>query len=236
MWGGYYAAIAKEISKFSKEEDLLGLSTYLEFKESDLTDPEYKECLDKVRFIRDNSKSWKKLDVWDEAEKYFEINITQCVKYENFLVNHTRKLAIDLADYYHQSIATTQKGEDYAVDPIPVLTETGGGSEMLFFDGIAEETTEQLKGGWCGDLLQIVDRLPDGYSLINCCFTEVLGKRYYCYYEFGLNKEGYLLKDNKGNLFKALMLSLSGKRGPVNTFNVKEEENFVTFTPKPCDS
>jgi len=233
MWGGYYAAIAKELSKFSKEEDLLGLSTYLKFKESDLTDPEYKECLDKVKFIYDNSKSWQKLNVWDDAKKHFNMDITHCVKYENFLVNHTQKLAIDLADYFNQSVSMTQKGDKYAIDPIPVLTETGGGTEMAFFDGIAEETTEQLKGQWCGDLLQIVDKLPEGYSLINCCFAEAHGKQRYCYYAFGLNKEGYLLKDGSGNLFKALMLSLHGKRGPVSRFKVEETENSIIYSPTP---
>jgi hypothetical protein len=70
----------------------------------------------------------------------------------------------------------TQKGDEYAIDLIPVLTETGGGAIMAFLDGIAEETTEQLAGGWCGDLLQIVDRLPDDYSLINCCFADSYSK------------------------------------------------------------
>jgi hypothetical protein len=233
MWGGHYVIDCKELSRFSKTEDLLGLSTYLKFKESDLTDPEYNECLDKVRFIYDKSKCWKKLNVWDDAKKYFEIAINHCVKYENFLVNHTQKLAIDLADYFNQSRALTQSGEGYAIDPIPVLTETGDGTQMAFFDGIADETTEQLAGGWCGDLLQIVDKLPDGYSLINCCFTELHGKLNYCYGVFGFNKHGFLLKNDKEDLFKAVLLNFHGKRGPIIQFEVKETKDSVRFIPKP---
>jgi hypothetical protein len=181
MWDGDEVKNCIDLSGVSKTEDLLGLSTYLEFEESELTDPEseFNGCLDKVRFIYDNSKRWKELDVWDDAKEYFKMDITHCVKYENFLVNHTKKLAIDMADYYNQSKALNESREAYAIDPIPVLTETGGGSAMVFIKGIAEDTTEQLAGVWCGDLLQIVDRLPDGYSLINCCFTELHGQLRY---------------------------------------------------------
>jgi len=171
-------------------------------------------------------------DIWDDAKKYFEWDITYCVKYENFLVNHTQKLAIDMADYFNHSRAVDQSGEDCAIDLIPVLTETGGGSAMAFFDGITEETTEQLAGEWCGDLLQIVDKLPDGYTLINCCFAEFQSKLDYCYDNFGFNGDGFLLKNNNGDLFKAVMLNLCGKRGPVSRFKVKEIKDSIKFIPE----
>ena len=231
MWGGYYAIDGKRISKFTRKEDLLGLSTYLEFEESDLTNPEYKDCFDKVKFIYDNSKCWKNLDVWEEAADYFEWEINRCVRYEDFLVNHTQKLAIDLTDYFNQSRVLTQKGVNYAIDPIPVLTETGGGTQMAFFDGIADETTEHLAGEWCGDLLQIVDKLPDGYSLINCCFAELQSKLGYCYSMFGVNKDGFLLKNDQEGLFKAVKLNLYGRRGPISRFKVQEKEETITFIP-----
>jgi hypothetical protein len=234
MWGGYNVIDSDELSRFSRKEDLLGLSTYLEFQESDITDSKYNECLDKVKFIYDNSKSWTKMDVWDDAEKYFDMDNNQCVKYENFLVNHSKKLAIDLADYFYQSKAMTKNMEKYAIDPILVLSETGGGTQMAFFDGITEETTEELAGGWCGDLLQIVNSLPDGYSLINCCFAELMGKLNYCYCEFGSNKAGFLLKNDKENLLKAVLLNLRGKRGPVMRVKVKEKKDSVEFIPAPC--
>jgi hypothetical protein len=234
MWGGYNVIDSDELSRFSRKEDLLGLSTYLKFQESDLTDIEYNECLDKVKFIYDNSKCWTKMDIWADAKKYFEMDNNQCVKYENFLVNHSQKLAIDLADYFYQSTVMTKNMEKYAIDPVPVLTETGGGAQMAFFNGITDDTTEELAGGWCGDLLQIVKSLPDGYSLINCCFAELMGKIDYCYSIFGFNKDGFLLKDDKENLLKAVLLNIRGKRGPVTLFKVKETKDSVKFIPTPC--
>jgi len=56
------------------------------------------------------------------------MEITHSITYENVLVNHSQKLAIDMAEYFKQSRAVTQNGEDYAIDLIPVLTETGGGA------------------------------------------------------------------------------------------------------------
>jgi len=232
MWGGCYVGVPEWLSRFSKKEDLLGLSTYLKYNESDLTDPQYNECLDKVKFIYDNSKCWKELNVWDDAEKYFNIKVNHHVKYENFLVNHTQKLAIDLTDYYNKSVSSTQNGKDYVVDPIPVLTETGMGAPMLFFDGISDETTEQLAGKWCGDLLQIVDKLPDDYTLINCCFAELRSKLNYCFKEFGFNEDGFLVKDDEEDLFKAVNLNLYGKRGPVYKFRVKLTNEYVEFIPE----
>jgi len=235
MWGGYYVGASEFLPKFSKKEDLLGLSTFLKYKESDLIDPQYNECLDKVKFIYENSKRWNKLNVWDDAEKYFNIKINHHVKYENFLVNHSKKLAIDLKNYYNQSISSNSKRQFYVADPIPVLTETGGGAQMLFFDGMSEETTDDLAGKWCGDMLQIVDKLPDDYTLINCCFAELLAKLNYCYIKFGFNKDGFLLKDDKDNLFKGVKLSLRGNRGPVAKFKVERIDDKVGFMPTESD-
>jgi len=233
MWGGHYVQDCYELSRFSRTEDLLGLSTYLEINESDLTDPksEYNRCLDKVRFIYDNSNRWNKLDVWEDAKKYFEWETNHCVKYENFLVNHTQKLAIDMADFFKQSMSLTQSGIYYAIDLLPVLTETGGGAEMAFFNGVTEETTEQLAGEWCGDLLQIGDRLPDGYSLINCCFADLRDKAHYCCRKFGSNEDGFLVKNDKGDLFTAAGLNIYGKRGLVGRIKVQKTNNSVKFTP-----
>jgi hypothetical protein len=231
MWGGHEVLDCDEPFEFSRTEDLLGLSTYLDFEESDLNNPMYDGCLDKVKFIYDNSKNWKRIDVWEDAKKYFKWEITHCVKYENFLVNHTQKFAIDMTDFYKQSKSLTQDKTGYAIDPIPVLTETGGGAIMAFINGIAEETTEQLAGGWCGDLLQIVDKLPDGYSLLNCCFAEARGKVNYCYNMFGCNKEGFLIKNDNGDLFKGAKLNFLGERGPVSRIKVEKIKNLIKFIP-----
>ena len=123
------------------------------------------------------------------------------------------------------------EGDEYAIDLIPVLTETGGGAIMAFLDGVAEETTEQLVGGWCGDLLQIVDRLPDGYSLINCCFADMQSKVRYCYIKFGTNKNGFLLKNDNGDFCKVVGINIYGKRGHVSRVKVEETKDTYNFIP-----
>jgi hypothetical protein len=233
MWGGIDVLINNELSD-SKTEYLLGLSTYFEIDESDLANPEYGNYSDKVKFIYDNNKSWEKINVWEEAKEYFKMDLYKCVKYKNFLVNHTQKLAIDLADYFDRSRGLTHDGTDYVIDAIPVLTETGGGAQMAFLEGITDETTEQLAGRWCGDILQIVDKLPENYSLINCCFAGITSKLFYNHDTFGTNKEGFLLKDDKGNLLKGVMLNLYGKRGPASKFKTEKLENSIKFIPTPC--
>jgi hypothetical protein len=231
MWGGHYVFCNDHLSNITRTEDLLGLSTYSGIEESDLNNPDYQDCLDKVKFIYDNSKCWKRLNVWEEAKEYFEVHVNNSVKYDDYLVNHTKKLAIDLADYYNQSKVMSKKGTYYSIDAIPVLTETGGGTEMALLEGIIAETTEQLAGEWCGDLLQIVKKIPDGYSLINCCFAEIQSKTMYSYKTFGVNKDGLILINDKGDLLNATKLNFFWKRGPVHLIQAKKTEKGITFSP-----
>ena len=151
--------------------------------------------------------------------------------YSGYLLNHTQKLAIDLNDYHEKSKCITQKGDIYAIDPIPVLTETGDGSLNALWDGISADTTENLIGKWCGDLLQIVDKLPLDYNVINCCFAEVLSKMRYCYYTFGVDKENFLLMDTDGNRFKGAKLNIFLRRGPLCYIEVKKTEDRIAFHP-----
>jgi hypothetical protein len=125
----------------------------------------------------------------------------------------------------------TQKGDEYAIDLIPVLTETGGGAIMAFLDGIVEETTDQLAGEWCGDLLQIVDKLPDGYSLVNCCFADAQSKVKYCYLMFGSNKDGFLLKNTNGDFCKVVGINIYGESGYVTRLKIKETNDTIEFIP-----
>jgi hypothetical protein len=115
---------------------------------------------------------WTHLNVWNEAMKYFQWDKTYSVRYSDYLVNHTQKLAVDLADFFMQSKLTDEDGIDWAIDAVPVLTETGGGAPMAFYDGTPDTTTRKLACTWCGDLLQIVAELPEDYKIINCCFAK----------------------------------------------------------------
>jgi hypothetical protein len=173
---------------------------------------------------------WKKIDVWDEALAYFDWENTRSVKYSGYLLNHTQKLAVDLADYHKQS-KFLSKNWEAAIDLVPVLTETGEGAQMALDNGISVNSTEKLVGTWHGDLLQIVDVLPENYNLINCCFAEIWSRAEYCYRTFGLNEDGYLLNDDNGNLFEATRLSLRGERQSLYIVKVETNEEKIRFIP-----
>ena len=227
MWGGIY--VVADLTNFSRTEDLLGISTYCNYEYFEDNDIERHH--DKTKFIADNSKLWTKINVWDESAEYFDWKKTRSVKYSGYLVNHTQEQVVDLEDYLAQSCFLDNKNEFLmAIDAIPVLTETGGGTPMLFFDGISLDTTEMLAGTWCGDLLQIVDTLPEGYKVINCCFAEVWSKLEHCYCLFGVDKDDHVLKGN-GKRFEAAKLSYHNKRGPSSYFKTELTEKTVQFIP-----
>jgi hypothetical protein len=66
------------------------------------------------------------LDVWEEAEKYYNCEITHCVKYENYLVNHTQKLAIDMALKKGFSIDLIHKITELDIETIKKLNQKEG--------------------------------------------------------------------------------------------------------------
>ena len=234
MWGGAYVVIDDKLAGYLRDEDLYGLSTYLGYADFEMNNRglEKKEYYDKVKLIEEYATKWNWIDVWDEAGKYFDWEKTKSVKYEGYLVNHTQKTAIDLADYCRQSISMRDDNSIYLIDAIPVLTETGDGSPMVFFDGISIDTTEELAGKWRGDELQIVDELPENYILINCCFADIWKKaNFYCE-TFGVNKDGYILKDNNQNLYKATTLNYFGKRGYIYIVKVEKTEKGISYNPE----
>ena len=225
MWGGNYVALCDHLENFSETEVLLGLSTYLnyeDFKENN-DDLESKSCHSKAKFIGDNHGLWKRIDIWDKASEYFNYEETRSVKYDGYLLNHTKKLAIDLADYHKRS-KYLLNGIESAIDAVPILTETGDGTPMALFDGLSANSTEELAGEWCGNLLQIVDELPEGYQLTDCCFAGIWSRADYCYHTFGINDDGFILGDSNGKLFEASEMSIRGKRKPFRD-NVKIEIN-----------
>jgi len=231
MWSGEY--VMEDISEINNEEYLLGLSTYLDSGcfISDSEELEKTDSNSKIDFIDKNNKLWDHIDVEDEAIAYFDWEKNKSVKYSGYLVNHTKKLAIDLEDYFKKSVAITQ-GIENVIDVVPFLTETGGGTEMAIMNGITTETTENLAGTWCTDLLQIVDTLPDDYQLIDCCISEILKKAMYCYKKYGVNKDGLLLRDAQGNLFTGCKLNVfTNERGSSYYLKPSKEEKGILFAP-----
>ena len=95
---------------------------------------------------------------------------------------------------------------------------------MALYEGFSADTTEKLAGKWCGDLLQIVDDLPKGYRIIDCCFAHYVNRANYYQQIYGVNNNGYVFKDNEGELFGATTwFSYWGFRNR-DTYNVKVGE------------
>jgi len=125
---------------------------------------------------------------------------------------------------------------NFVIDPVPVLTETGGGSIMAYDEGITIESTEDLAGTWCGDLLQIVEILPEDYEVINFCIAEQWSRAEYCYKNYGVNKDMLLLIDDNGTIFKSTYINLRGNRGVPISMQVKKDGKEITYTEVPVPS
>jgi hypothetical protein len=238
MWGGGYVTVNNFFGKELSENMLLGISTYEDreyfedcCRSNQQDDENYRN---NVEFVIKNIASWQGIDVWDEAKEFFDYEHTHSVRYEGFLVNHTKKQAVDLEDYYKKSLSMTKNRDFYAIDPIPALTETGGGLCMALFDGMPSATTEKLDMEWCGDLLQIVDDLPDGYERIDCCFADIWGRTKFCFMEYGVDEEGFLL-EQQGKRFVCCKLNLFGKRSLDGFIKVNFSDDKVNFSTVPID-
>lgn len=234
MWYGIYSVLENTIEKFTTEAQLLGMSVNSGWDDLQRNNSEYesKSYAEKIKFIGENHNKWKHEDCWDEAVAYFDLKHTKEVRYNGFLINHTKKEAIDLKDYKEKSISMTSYGEIFLIDPIPPLTETGGGTEMALFDGCSAETTEHLVGHWCGDCLQIVEKLPEDYTVINCCFAEIWYRSRYCFHVFGTDKENFILKNDKGERHTITRYNpFSKKRAPICYVQVEKDDDGITFKP-----
>jgi len=236
MWGGGYVVVKDNIKDFLKRpQDILGLSTYLTDYNFDMGNEDFvKQSYYKdVQFICENNKLWNRINVWDEAKKYFDWDDTHSVKYSGYLLNHTRKFAVDLADYYKQSRALTKGKEEIVIDLVPVMTETGGGTMMALFNGASIESTEELAGTWCGDLLQIVDELPKEYEIINCCIAEIWDKARYYYCLFGTDKDSHILKNDTGEKYQCIFHSLKQERSSARYVKVDVQEEGIKYATEP---
>jgi hypothetical protein len=208
-----------------KPYNVMWSGNYIKDFETDDEEPVIKSLFETMKLIEKNKKLWKRIDVWDKAGE---------VKYKGYLLNHTKKLAVNLANYYKQSKSLDNYKEEVVIDIVPVLTETGGGIEMALFEGCSAETTEKLSGTWCGDLLQIVDELPKRYKIINCCFAEIWYRATYCYFKFGIDKGGYLLKNKKGERYQCTKRDFL-KYFPAMYIKAKEQKEEIIYSSEFVD-
>jgi len=216
MWSGDYIVIDDALAEVDDENVLLGISTYENYGSFDKNNLNIaqKPYIDKVKFIDKNNTTWKQISVYYEALEHFNMKEENSIPFAGYLLNLTKNLAVKLSDYYMSSLflGGIKSDDPMAIDLVPVLTETGGGAQMAFLNGVSAASTEKLAGSWCGDLLHIVDSLPDGYEVIKCCFADIWKRTRYCYMMFGLNDEG-LIKERQSTLYEAIPLSVFGMRG-----------------------
>lgn len=227
MWCGDYVLIDNCLENFS-EVQLLGISVSKDLEI--FTNNGFSPDSEKVKFIAENHETWDEIGIsMDEINEFFDFDNSNSVKYDGFLINHSKKQAIDLKKYYEKSLLYDQKFRKYLVDLIPSLTETGtgihAGTHMALFDGCSAEVTENLVGQWCGDLLEIVDQSPKDYDIINCCFAPVWERVRYCVKEFGFDKENFVLKNKNKDRFEAVKLSFILTKGRSSYIKIEYDED-----------
>ncbi|MDR1871440.1 MAG: hypothetical protein LBS60_05860 [Deltaproteobacteria bacterium] len=234
MWFGDYAIADKGLKYFSGMSDLLGISACVKDEEDLLEcDASDDDSRAKLQFIRENYKRWRSINIYYKAMAYFNYDDNRSVSYSGFLLNHSQKLAINLADYLQRSLSML--GRDFlgAVDLIPVLTVSGGGADMAFFEGISWDTTEKLAQQWRGDSLQIVDEPPTNYPIINCCFADIWGRAKACRSLYGVDSSNYILGDKNGNRYECANSYISFfHRGPRHQVQVEFKENDILYNAK----
>jgi len=112
------------------------------------------------------------------------------VSWTGYLVNHTRKMYIDVAKYYEIS-----KVNKNCIDPLVVLTASNGAA-TLFWDGFSENSAYSLLGYWFTDIIEWVGNRPENINeLCNLEFCEFFWKTMLD--EWGITDDGYLANKNR---------------------------------------
>ena len=92
-----------------------------------------------------------------------------------YILNHDKKCYIDMKMYYGLSnqFWPSEEGEEPeeagCLHPIPLLTCVGnglGGGD--FYEN--QESTNELIGAWTWDLIEVSDKLPEGYEEVRAVF------------------------------------------------------------------
>ena len=87
---------------------------------------------------------------------------------KKFVVNYDKKQYMDIAEYMSKC---KDKKWNCTIFPVAILTSVGNGlgGGDFYPDQIS---TKELIGAWAGDLLQITDKVPDGFEKISPVFRE----------------------------------------------------------------
>jgi hypothetical protein len=148
---------------------------------------------EKLKLIKEMASGWSYENLW----KYSRSLEEEEARYDGYLVNYDKKLAVDLRSYFDRSVVMSAAGmKEYAIDLIPCLCDLCGGSSMALFEGYTEDSSVDMLGTWVFDLMGIVDDVPDGFEVVKCCFANVKSKCVYCFVRNGVDSWGHVLDDN----------------------------------------
>ena len=115
------------------------------------------------------------------------------VSWTGYLVNHTRKMYIDVAKYYEKSSMN-----EYCIDPLVVLAASNSAAS-LFWDGFSENSAYSLLGYWFTDIIEWSDHRPENINeLCDLEFCEFFWKTVLD--EWGTTDDDYLA-DRNGDVF-----------------------------------
>ena len=115
------------------------------------------------------------------------------VSWTGYLVNHTRKMYVDVEKYYEKS-----KINKNCIDPLVVLTASNGAAS-LFWEGFSENSAYSLLGYWFTDIIEWVDNRPENMNeLCDLEFCEIFWKTMLD--EWGTTGDGCLANKN-GEVF-----------------------------------
>ena len=115
------------------------------------------------------------------------------VSWTGYLVNHSRKMYVDVAKYYDIS-----RIKNSCIDPLVVLAASNGAAS-LFWDGFSENSAYSLLGYWFTDIIEWVDTMPENFNeLCSLEFCEFFWKTMLD--EWGITDDGYIA-NKKGEVF-----------------------------------
>ena len=93
-----------------------------------------------------------------------------------FLVNHDKKLYVDLKEYKKLSDSKNSYcGKGWVLHPLSLLTAIGNGRGGGDYNGFNYPCFD-LVGTWAWDLISIEDKAPKGYKKLDLCFMELSGE------------------------------------------------------------
>lgn len=106
-----------------------------------------------------------------EDNTEYEVNIKNPPEKGRYLINHNKKVYIDLQEYMLEAKTAKESEPDFEcrIHPLSILTAVGNGRGGGDYEGI----NMHLVGTWAGDILEARDDMPYKYSkLLNVEFQE----------------------------------------------------------------